>query len=424
MNDMRKKMLKAFLAALVIAAAWPAHARSQTRPRRVEPGAKESAQSKPSPPKAKENPALEQPPQEVGPDDVLRVETTLVTVPVSVTDRNGRYIADLSKEDFRIYEDGVEQEVAYFAAVEKPFTVILVLDTSSSVWSKLSQIKKAAQAFVEQLRPDDQVMVTTFARGLTIKCRATNDRQKIRAAIDDTGRGLSTHLYDAMDKLMRKELSGLQGRKAIVLFTDGVDAKSSDATYKSTVHLAEELDALIYPIRYDTYDAATDAAIGASKPAPQGGRGLPSILGRIPLPLPTIGGGGGGGNGSSRADYELGERYLHELAEMTGGRVYEANRDLSYLQDAFSHIAEELRRQYSLGYYPKQTARTGERRRIRVSVSRADVAVRARQSYIYKESGGQAQQPSTAKDKEGSSPQPVLQKKPFAGKLSARAAQP
>ena len=353
--------------------------------------------------------------EEVGEDQVVRVNTTLVTVPVSVTDRDGRYIADLGKEDFRIIENGVEQEVAYFAAVEKPFTVVLMLDTSASTWSKLGQIRDAAIVFVEQLRPDDQVMIVAFGRGMTIKCEPTGDRRKIRKAIQGTGRGLSTHLYDAVDKVMRKHLTRIQGRKAVVLFTDGVDATSNDATYESTVRAAEELDALIYPILYDTYDPHSDTG---GSPVPPSSSRLPSILRRIPLPfpIPTQGGGGSssGGTGSSRADYDRGERYLHDLAKLTGGRVYEASKDLSQLRSAFSRIAEELRRQYSLGYYPKTRNTTSGRRQIRVRVTRPNLAVRARDSYIYKPSTTTSGvSVNTAKDNEQQSTPPTLQKKPF-----------
>ncbi|MBA3320764.1 MAG: VWA domain-containing protein [Pyrinomonadaceae bacterium] len=353
--------------------------------------------------------------EEVGEDQVVRVNTTLVTVPVSVTDRDGRYVADINKEDFRIFENGVQQEVVYFAAVEKPFTVVLMLDTSASTWSKLGQIKDAAVAFVEQLRPDDQVMVVAFGRGMTIRCEPTGDRQKIRKAIQGTGRGLSTHLYDAVDKVMRKHLNRIQGRKAVVLFTDGVDATSNDATYESTVRAAEELDALMYPILYDTYDPQSDTG---GSPIPPSRSRLPSILRKIPLPLPipTQGGGGssGGGAGSSRADYDRGERYLHDLAKLTGGRVYEASKDLSQLRSAFGRIAEELRRQYSLGYYPNTGNTAGGRRHIRVRVARPNLAVRARDSYIYKPSAtASGVIVNTAKDNERQSTAPVLQKKPF-----------
>jgi Ca-activated chloride channel homolog len=392
---------------------------AQTRERRVGPAPTAGSPLPPSSTPAPAAPASDVAPvssvsrEEIGEGEVVRVNTTLVTVPVSVMDRDGKYVADLGKEDFHIFENGVEQEVAYFATVEKPFTVVLMLDTSASTWSKLGHIRDAAIAFVEQLRPDDQVMVVSFARGLTIKCEATIDRQKIRKAIQGTGRGLSTHLYDAMDKVMQKHLNRIQGRKAVVLFTDGVDATSNDATYEGTTRTAEELDALIYPILYDTYDPNHDSG---NSPAPSGSR-LPGIFGKIPLPLPfpTQGSGGsGGGAGSSRADYDLGERYLHDLADLTGGRLYEARRDLSYLRIAFSYIAEELRRQYSLGYYPNAGVTTSGRRQIKVRVGRPNLAVRARDSYIYKPATT-ANATTTTNTKENEKPPtpPVLQKKPL-----------
>ena len=348
--------------------------------------------------------------------DVVRIDTNLVTVPVSVVDRDGRYISDLQQQDFQLAEDGVDQEIAYFAAIEKPFTVLLMIDTSASTWSKLAQIKDAAAVFVAQLRPDDQVMIISFGMGVKVQCEPTSDRQKIRQAINATGKGLSTHLYDAMENVMQKHLGRISGRKAIVLFTDGVDATSDHATYESTTRIAQELDALIYPILYDTYDPSIDT--GGPTAAPSNSRVL-SILRKIPLPLPiptigNAGGSNGGGPGSSRADYDRGERYLHELADLTGGRVYEASNDLSRLQDAFSQIADELGRQYSIGYYPKRKGEPGERRQIKVRVSRPGVAVRSRDKYIYKgPANAGSKTASTEEDKQTQSP-PILQKKPFA----------
>ncbi|HVF55790.1 MAG TPA: VWA domain-containing protein [Pyrinomonadaceae bacterium] len=395
----------------------PSIVSAQTRDRRVGQPPPVAVQTPPA--QEKQGDKREAPREEVGEDEVVRVETTLVMIPVSITDRDGRYIPDLRKEDFRIFEDGDEQQVAFFAAVEKPFTVVLMLDTSASIWSKLGRIRDAATAFVAQLRPDDQVMVISFARGTTVHCEPTTDRKKIISAIKGVGRGMSTHLYDALETVMTKRVKPITGRKAIVLFTDGVDASSHKATYESTAQIAEELDAIIYPIRYDTYDPDKD---NGGSPAPTTSRRrLPSILRRIPLPLPggvTIGGGGSGGsNGSSRGDYARGERYLHDLADLTGGRFYEASRDLRDLDRAFSHIAEELRRQYSLGYYPRQPGRTGERRRVRVRVNRPDLAVRSRDSYIYQTTPGA---PATAKDKtEEPEAAPVL-KKPFVAAAGKR----
>lgn len=400
----------------------------QTRPRRAEqtpPGPSPSPRASVETPESESQSAESlrstgKPPSNGGGQeaiDVVRIDTTLVTVPVTVLDRNGRFIPDLQKQDFHVYEDGIEQEIAYFVPTETPFTVVLMLDTSASTWSKLGQIKDAAKAFVEQLRPDDQVGVISFGMGVKVESEPTSNRQKIRKGIESTSRGLSTHLYDAMDKVMKKYLSRIQGRKALVLFTDGVDATSNHATYESNVHTAEELDALIYSIRYDTYNAAADKG---NFPDPQSTLRLPSILRRIPLPLPSIGSNSGGGSGSSRADYDRGERYLHDLAELTGGRVYEASKDLRDLQAAFTNIAEELGRQYSIGYYPQRKGQTGERRRIKVRLSRTDVAVSSRDNYIYKGPADMDPKAASAseQDKQTQSP-PVLQKKPFVGDLKA-----
>ena len=342
---------------------------SQERPRRLGPPSSVTTSSSPHTATASE--ALEA----VGEGDVLRVNTSLVTIPVSVRDRQGRFIYDLKREEFSIYENGVEQQIACFAAVDEPFTVVLMLDTSSSVWNKLDQIKDAAVAFVGQLRPADRVMVVSFAHRMTMHCEPTDDRERLRQVIRGIGKGMSTHLYDAVRKVMTKKLREIKGRKAIVLFTDGVD-ESGDKTAKETLRYAEELDALIYTIRFDTYDQRMDAIM-------QGNRriaGLPGIFGRLPLPaLPT-----NTGRSETLSDmYERGRRYLQDLSGVTGGRYFEASRDLHDLDQSFAQIAEELRRQYSLCYYPKTHGTGRERRQLRVRVSRADVAVRARDNYIY-----------------------------------------
>jgi Ca-activated chloride channel homolog len=330
--------------------------------------------------------------EEVGEGDVVRVNTTLVTIPVSVMDRNGRYVPNLRKEDFRIYEDGAEQQVAYFASVEKPFTVVLMIDTSGSTRFRLEEIQDAAIAFVNQLRPDDRVSVVSFDDQVRVLAEATNDRYTLRNAIRQTRTGDGTRLYDAVDMVINQQLSRVSGRKAIVLFTDGVDTTSKHATYQSTVRAAEELDALVYPVQYDTYD---DAQGG-------GGQTWPGSSRMPPLRLPSIfdiiiggtirsGGGGGrggggrgggtGGAGSSRDEYMRASAYLRDMSEKTGARLYRAD-SVQNLEQSFALVAEELRRQYSLGYYPSMAAQVGQRRQIRVRVNRPELAVRARDSYV------------------------------------------
>lgn len=326
-------------------------------------------------------------PEEVGEGDVVRIETTLVSIPVSVMDRDGKYIPNLRKEDFRIWEDGIEQQVAYFASTEKPFTVALMIDTSGSTKFKLEEIQDAAITFVNQLRPDDRVMVVSFNDNIHVLSQPTNDRSALRNAIRQTEAGSGTRLYDAVDTVINQYLNRIEGRKAIVLFTDGVDTTSKHATYDTTLRDAEELDALIYPVEYDTY--ADMGVWGPSGGGQSSGNVVIDILGAIlgggnrgghPGGRGGRGGGGGnwpgggsGGTGTSREEYERGDQYLHDLARVSGARLYNAEeRNLDY---AFRAVAEELRRQYSLGYYPKNKPNPGDRRGIKVRVTRPELVV-------------------------------------------------
>jgi VWFA-related protein len=339
----------------------------------------------------------------------------LVTIPVSVTDRNGRYIPNLRKEDFRLWEDGVEQSVAFFSSVDKPFSLVLMIDTSGSTRFRLEDIQDAAIAFVNQLRQDDRVMVVSFDDQVRVLSEFTSDRYRLRDAIHQTQTGNGTRLYDAVDLVMNQRLNSVTGRKAIVLFTDGVDTTSRHASYADNVRDAEELDALIYPVQYDTY---VDQG-GSSSGWPGSGRWPKSngdILGDILGGIFRKGGGnsgGGGGVGTSRHDYDVANRYLHELADRTGARSYQADSTQN-LSTAFANIAEELRRQYSLGYYPKTQSQAGQRRQISVRVNQPNVAVRTRDTYVFNPSG-----PTTA-DSAARRSAPVLQKKLAEGNDSGR----
>ncbi len=319
-------------------------------------------------------------PEEVDPGDVIRVNTTLVTLPVSVMDRSGRNIPNLRKEDFRLWEDGVEQDVAFFASVDKPFSLVLMIDTSGSTRFRLEDIQDAAIAFVNQLRRDDRVMVVSFDDRVRILSEFTNDRYRLRDAIRETETGNGTRLYDAVDTVINQRLSSVSGRKAIVLFTDGVDTTSRHASYQSNLRDVEELDALIFPVQYDTF---SDMGGGGNSGGGGGGDLLGQILGGI---FGKGGGGGGGGSGTSKSDYSLASRYLHELANKSGAKTFEADstQNLTY---AFGQVAEELRRQYSLGYYPKTPAQAGQRRYIRVRVNQPNLAVRTRESYVFNSQG-------------------------------------
>ena len=316
-----------------------------------------------------------------GSDEVLKVQTNLVTMPVSVLDRDGRFVSGLGQQDFKIFENGVEQKLEYFQSVEQPFTVVLLLDVSPSTQWKIDHIQYAAIAFIDQLRQDDRVIVISFDEHVHVMSRPTNNRAELRNAIRQTEIGDGTSLYEAVHQVIQQQLNRIEGRKAVVLFTDGVDTTSRRANFQSTTQEVEEADALFYTIRYDT---SSDMNGGIQFPPPMRRRGgWGNIAGII------LGGGtfpsGGGGAGGSRQEYETGRRYLETLAQNSGGREFEAT-SLQNLDTAFSGIAEELRRQYSIGYYPDKPGQPGERRQIRVRVMKPNLVVRAKNSYIFGQS--------------------------------------
>jgi Mg-chelatase subunit ChlD len=183
--------------------------------------------------------------------ETVKIDTNLVTVPVIATDRDGVYIPDLKQEEFALTEDGVAQQISFFGKISLPFHVVLMLDTSSSTQDKLPLIQKAASAFVDQLQPADRVKVISFDDRVRDLNEFTNNRETVRNAIYSTRSGEGTKVYDAMELAMNT-IRRIQGRKAIVLFTDGMDWHSDNATFNSTVRWLDEEGVVVYPIRYDT----------------------------------------------------------------------------------------------------------------------------------------------------------------------------
>ena len=288
--------------------------------------------------------------------EVIEVDSTLVTIPVSVFDQDGIYVPELKQKNFTVFEDGREQKIDYFGDAEKPFTVVLLLDTSFSAEYKIEEIQTAANAFVKLLNPNDSVVVIEFDGNSHVLTKITKDREKIYKGIKKADFGYGTSLYDAVDLSLRKHLSKIEGRKAIVLFTDGVDTTSFKTTYEENVYDAEESGVLVFPIYYNTFD--------------QMRRRNPVVFGQ------------GGQIGTRPQDYKLGREYLDELASATGGRVFIPEKTPGGLTRAFEGIAEELRKQYILGYYSNADAKKGDRKQIKVRVDRPNLNIRARDSYI------------------------------------------
>lgn len=297
-------------------------------------------------------------------DETIRIKTDLVSLPISVKDKNGRYVFDLLQKDFTLYEDGVEQKIEHFSTFESPVHVVLLLDTSKSTEYFLQGIKDSAAAFLNQLGLEDQIypfvfdnevtpLVPTWTRDQAVLLREIEQVHtgksitKIRPANPIVGKTVvyyvNTRLFDAV-KTGLDEVEKIKGRKAIIVFSDGLDTASKRASEKSTLQMVEESDALVYTIRYTS----------------QGRRVAPDD------PVGTF------GDGKSF----WAQRYMERLAQNSGGRFFEVVNN-EQVQNTFMAIAEELRHQYSLGYYPT-SAINDKPRKIVVKVSRKDLVVNAR----------------------------------------------
>ena len=284
------------------------------------------AQSKPSGQKPAQPQPAATPPPEPEEMETLKTDTDLVTVPLIATNRDGVYITDLTREEFKITEDGAPQEIAFFGKVAAPFHVVLMLDTSSSTKDQLKKIQQAAYTFVQQLQPVDRVKVISFDDKVRDLNEFTADREVLRTAINGTRSGDGTKVYDAVELAMNT-LRKIRGRKAIVLFSDGMDWYSDTATFQSTVRFLDEEGVVIYPIRYDT--RATTEQL-AREQSGQGTASLPTIsVIRQPSPsgttAPTFPDGDGiPTSGSSRKTGPLGLPSADEI--MRRRREEERNR--------------------------------------------------------------------------------------------------
>ena len=356
-----------------------------------------------------------------GADDryTLSVDVDLVNVNVVVTDTNGRYLTYLTKENFRIYEDRVEQQITHFSPVDTPFAVGLLLDTSNSTINKLTRIQDEAIRFIDQIHVDDDVLVISFDDEVHLDSDFTRSKPATERAIKGTRTGGSTQLYEAVYLALQQKLRPRPERKAMVLFTDGVDTASPTSTRSETIELAKEADTLIYPIFFDTRYDRGPMSRNRRPPSRRGGgtTGIPTGGGQVGLPtgggtvgLPT--GGGrvglpvpsrrptsrrptsprrpppsrdprfptGVGLGRSDAEYDQGREYLQQLAEVTGGTLY-VSEGLRNLGDAFQEIAAELSSQYSLAYSPTNKKNDGRFRRIKIEIDLPDTIVRAKRGY-------------------------------------------
>ena len=298
--------------------------------------------------------------------DEIRVETSLVSVPVRVTDRRNRNITGLEKKNFRVYEDGIEQTVESFEDNNAPLTVAIMLDASNSTTAQLKNIKAAAAAFLDRLRPHDRVMIFSFDRNLVKIADGTiRDLPSIQNSISLSQTGGGTSLYDSVVAVNQNYLGEIGGRKALIILTDGIDTQSVSQTSAGSLRAMEEADVLVYSIQYDTVQdtlkakkAFSDASFGSTvEYVTARGERLP-------------------------AAFKNGTLYLNFLTDSTGGKTFYADTT-GNLSKTFAKIALELSQVYSLSYYPTNQTTDGKRRKIKTATDAPKTVVQSRRAYVY-----------------------------------------
>ena len=305
-------------------------------------------------------------------DTRIRVNVEMVSLPVVVTTREGKRVTDLVQQDFEVFEDGVPQEIAGFSPTDEPISVALLLDTSGSTEQRLARIQNEAIRFVELLHPDDSVAVLSFANDVSLHEDFSIDRDRNARGVKETRPGGSTVLYEGVWLSLEEVLKPVKERKALVLFTDGVDTASRKVSMKETLEQSKETRATIYSVYYNTEGDVRRGMYGGPRPT-VGGYPLPG--GGPTVVNPPIYGGGGG-----HYEYAAGHSYLTKLAENSGGTVLDALA-IDDIGSAFDQIARELASQYSIGYYSTNTKHDGKFRKVEVRVKKPGLVVRTKKGY-------------------------------------------
>jgi VWFA-related protein len=291
-----------------------------------------------------------------GQQPAIKAQVNLVNLFATVRDKNKRIVNDLTQKDFKVFEEGQEQQIAFFSKeVTLPITLALLLDTSGSEQYMLGAIQEAGAGFLNRvLRKGDEALIMSFDTDVDLLADFTDDRgildRAIRQArVNTPGGGMvnpgpvgsrqitGTALYDAIYLSCNEKLSTEAGRKAIVIVTDAQD-EGSKVRIEEAVEAAQRTDAVIHILL-------------------------------VADPRGSFGFGGGGNQGAA-----------HKLADDTGGRVIVVNSE-KHLMQAFDEISDELRSQYTLGYYPTNSTPDGKFRKIKIDLANHDLKILARKGY-------------------------------------------
>ncbi|MDT4898222.1 MAG: Ca-activated chloride channel [Acidobacteriota bacterium] len=296
-------------------------------------------------------------PEEIDEGDIVRVDTELVTLNVSVIDRGtNRGLKGLGESDFKLFEDGAQQQLAHFESASAPFNLILLIDVSFSTQEKIGLIREAALHFVAAARPADRIGIITFAKTPIVVSPLTDDREALRRRINEgvQPRG-STKVYDSVAFAVEEVLKDSKDsrRNAIIIMSDGLDSTLPNVTgegsvlaYQEVLRRVREFDGVLYSLWVDT--ETEYSSLSALDVQPEA--------------------------------FDLAHDQMEELAEAGGGIFYEVEK-LEDLSDAYERVVADLGTVYSLSYRPINRLRDGKWRAIRVAVARPNAVARGKRGY-------------------------------------------
>lgn len=334
-------------------------------------------------------------------DQIIKVDTELIDVPFVVTDKLGKPLLNLKQNNFTVYEDGKPQELADFSATTAPFEVALMLDTSGSTRADLQLIQRAAQDFINSLRPGDRVSLIAYKTSVQdnratavseVLSNLTDNRNDLKAAIGRVSTSNGTPYYDGLLQIVEKVFKDIpkdefRGRRALVALTDGVDSISS-ADFDEVRDELEKAGIISYFIQVNTREFFEENLLGDCESAIRfsqaqirryyrqfGNANMEKTSNFCQL-------GDFERLAVSKKLYELADNEMNSLAKMSGGKVFPA-ADLGEARTAFKRVANEIGTKYSLGYYSSNEKRDGAYRKIKVELKGlpAGSQIRAREGY-------------------------------------------
>lgn len=281
--------------------------------------------------------------QDADDDTPIKVDTLLLTIPLTVGDAKGRNVPGLKKDNFTVFQNGEEQEIELFLNEEAPMNVAILLDTSFSTKDVLDDIQKAARDFIKILRPEDKALIVTFDNRTRFLSDLTSDRKILTKAINlaRISETNGSDMPDAISSVVNNYFAALKGRKAVIVLTDGL-VTGRAVTAQQTLDALQKADVLLYPIIFSKNSSRS------SRP---------------------------GVNQSARF------QILKILTEETAGRFYE--KEAAKLKEAFQSIAEDLKNQYLVGFYPNKSEPGKPLGHIRVAVDHSGFTVRAKKKLVF-----------------------------------------